>query len=68
MQEIRDVSAPPEVVPTPQIADGDEAELNALLVALPRNIREELLALPRWNEMVELVFDLGHPPEVRLSD
>ncbi len=68
MQKIRDVSAPPEVVSTPHIADGDEAEFNALLVALPRNIREELLALPQWNELVELVFDLGRPPEVRLSD
>ena len=59
---------PPDRVPAPHIAEGDETELNALVVALPRDIREELFKVPKWTEFVELVFDLGRSPEVRLSD
>ncbi|KAL0804622.1 hypothetical protein Bca101_097112 [Brassica carinata] len=39
--------------------------LSALLEILPRDLRHRLLNNPRRNQLVEVIMDLGRPPEAR---
>jgi stage III sporulation protein SpoIIIAA len=43
------------------------ADLEALLVALPPEIAERIRALPRERDMIEVIMDLGRPPEARFG-
>ena len=58
----------PETVDAPHIADGDNAELEALVDVLPPELREGLCSVSSGDEFVDLVLDLGRSPEIRLID
>ena len=58
----------PKTVNAPRAADGDNAELEALVDVLPPELRAELRAISSEDEFVDLVLDLGRSPEIRLID
>jgi stage III sporulation protein SpoIIIAA len=43
-------------------------DLDALLAALPPEIAQAVRALPDTSELIEVVMDLGRPPEARFPD
>ena len=52
---------------TEQQANPAAPDLEALLVALPPEIAERLRALPPERDLIEVVMDLGRPPEARFG-
>ena len=63
-----EVQQTPKTVDAPRVADGDNAELEALIDVLPPELRSELRAISSEDEFVDLVLDLGRSPEIRLID
>ena len=57
-----------ELGPIPTPAGTDRAELDALVAALPSEMQRALQSLPGWEELIEIVLDLGRVPVVRLDD
>jgi stage III sporulation protein SpoIIIAA len=45
----------------------ERPDLEALLVALPPEIADKLRALPAERDLIEVVMDLGRPPEARFG-
>ena len=52
---------------TPPIV-GKSDDLDVLLDILPERVKTHLYAHPQKDELIEVVLDLGHPAEMRLSD
>ena len=53
--------------PVPHPAASDHDELERLVNALPAEMRETLHLLKGWESLVEIVLDVGRPPEIRLD-
>ena len=56
-----------ENVPPPQDPEAYDDDLDALLDALPPEIRDRLRALPDLDSVIEVVMDLGRRPEARFG-
>jgi len=52
---------------TAQRNDDTPRDMEALLVALPPEIAERIRALPAERDVIEVVMDLGRPPEARFG-
>ena len=59
------LAAPNAQEVTPRAPD-PEAELSALIAVLPTSLQERVRALPAA-ELLEIILDLGRPPEARLG-
>lgn len=57
-------TVPPVKVETSEVTD----DLPQLLAVLPESIRDKLTNHPNQDKLIEVIMDLGRPPEARFSD